>query len=182
LWRLHFIRQNILQKHLTLWKFRNFVDEINKTSTFAQDEIYQHKIVGNKLFSWNRLRIVGPMDYEHRYTIPELVQDQDTYWSPTKLIAMISGSLAAGTALAYGLYNLFFAGSTSADISPFYVQVSLSVINNRSLSSIKIFLISECSFSAKSSSGSCCASLLCTDNMLQIYNLCGLHCNEPEQL
>jgi len=130
LWRIHFIRQNILQKFLSLWKIRKFMEEINQTS-FSQDEIYQRKMVGNKLFSWNRLRILGSIDYEHRYTIPELVEDQDSYWSPAKLVAIISGTLAAGTALAFGFYNLFFAESTNVNTSPFYAQVSLRAINNR---------------------------------------------------
>jgi len=134
LWRLHFIRQNILQKHLTLWKLRKFPDEINKMSDFTQDEIYEHKMVGNRLYSWNRFRILGPMDYEHRYTIPVLKPDQDISWSPAKIAAVLGSTFAAGTALAYGLYNLFFAGSTNMESSPFYAQVSLSVINNRTFS------------------------------------------------
>jgi len=85
LWRLHFIRQNILQKHLILWKLRTFMDKINKTSDFKQDEIHEHKMVGNKLYSWNRFRILGPMDYEHRYTIPVLKPEQHMSWSPAKM-------------------------------------------------------------------------------------------------
>jgi len=129
LWRIHFIRQNILQKFLSLWKINKFMDEINQTSAFSQDEIYQHKMVGNKLFSWDRFRILGPIDYEHRYTIRELVEDQESYWSPAKLVATISGALFAGTALAFGLYN-FFAESTNIDTSHLYTQVSLQAINN----------------------------------------------------
>jgi len=90
-------------------------------------------MVGNKLFSWNRFRILGPIDHEHRYTIPELVEDQESYWSPMELVATISGALVAGTALAFGHYNLFFAESTSVNTSPFYAQVSLQAINNRTL-------------------------------------------------
>ena len=121
-----------LAKFFSLGKISKFMNEINQTSAFSQDEIYQHKIVGNKLFSWNRFRILGPIDYEHRYTIPELVEDQGSYWSPVKLVATTSGALVAGTALAFGLYDLFFAESTSVDTS-FYAQVSLRTINNRTL-------------------------------------------------
>jgi len=134
LWRLDFIRQNILQKHLILWKLRKFMAKINKTSDFKQDEIYEHKMVGNKLYSWNRFRILGPIDYEHRYTIPVLKPELDMSWSPAKIAVVLGSIFAAGTTLAYGLYNLFFAGSTSTDSSPFYAQVSLSVINNRTFS------------------------------------------------
>ena len=135
LWRLHFIRQNILQKHLILWKLRKFVDEISKTSTFTQDEIYEHKMVGNKLYSWNRFRISVPMDYEHRYTVPELIPEQQAIWNPAKVIAILTGTFTAGSILAYGLYNLFFAGSTSVDTSPFYAKISLRMINHRTFSS-----------------------------------------------
>jgi len=110
------------------------VDEINRMSDFTQDEIYEHKVVGNKLYSWNRFRIIGPMDYEHRYTIPALKPEQDISWSPAKIAAVLGSTLAAGTALAYGLYKFFFAGSTSMENSQFYAQVSLSVINNRTFS------------------------------------------------
>ena len=134
LWRLHFICQNTLQKHLTLWKLHKFLDEINKTSDFAQDKIYEHKMVGHKLYSWNRFRILGPMDHEHRYTIPVQKPNQDISWSPAKIPAVLGSAFTAGTALAYGLYNLFFAGSTSTESSPFYAQVSLSVITNRTFS------------------------------------------------
>jgi len=49
------------------------------------------------------------------------------------LVATISGALVAGTALTFGHYNLFFAESTSVNTSPFYAQVSLQAINNRTL-------------------------------------------------
>jgi len=74
------------------------------------------------------------MDYEHRYTIPVLKPNQDISWSPAKIAAVLGSAFAAGTALVYGLYNLFFAGSTSMESSPFCAQVSLSVINNRTFS------------------------------------------------
>jgi len=89
-------------------------------------------MVGNKLYSWNRFRILGPIDHEHRYTIPALKPEQDISWSPIKIAAVLGSTFAAGTALAYGLYKFFFAGSTSMESTPFYAQVSLSVINNRS--------------------------------------------------
>jgi len=74
------------------------------------------------------------MDYEHRYAIPELIPEQQSTWHPAKVIAILSGTLAAGSALAYGLYNLFFTGSANVDTSPFYAQISLSAINNRTFS------------------------------------------------
>jgi len=73
------------------------------------------------------------MDYEHRYTIPALKPEQGICWSPAKIVAVLGSTFAAGTNLAYGLYNFFFAGSMSVNTSPFYAHVSLSVINNRTL-------------------------------------------------
>jgi len=46
---------------------------------------------------------------------------------------VFGSTFAAGTALAHGLYNISFAGSTSMASSPFYVQVSLTVIRNSTL-------------------------------------------------
>jgi len=134
LWQIHFIRQNMLQKALLFRKLQGFLNIVNSTSAFAKDEIYQHKMVGNKLYSWNRFRILGPIDHEHRYTIPALKPEQDISWSPIKIAAVLGSTFAAGTALAYGLYKFFFAESTSMESTPFYAQVSLSVINNRSFS------------------------------------------------
>jgi len=50
--------------------------------------------------------------------------------SPAKIAAVLGDTLAAGTDLACGLHNFFLARSTSTESSPFYAQVSLSVINN----------------------------------------------------
>jgi len=110
------------------------VDAINKTSHFTQDEIYEHKMVGHKLFSWNKFRILGPMDHEYRYIIPVLKPNHDISWSPAKIAAVLGDTLAAGIDLACGLHNFFFARSTSTESSPFYAQVSLSVITNRTFS------------------------------------------------
>jgi len=41
--------------------------------------------------------------------------------------------MAAGTALAYGAYNIFFAGSKLKSDQPFFAQVSLHAINNRTI-------------------------------------------------
>jgi len=133
LWKIHFIRQNLLQKALLIWKTRRFLKTISNFRDFKKDVIYEHKLVQDKIYSWNRLLILGDRDYEHRFTIPAIDPDQDTYWKPAKLAALFGGAIAAGTALAYGAYNLFFAGSKLQSDQPFYAQLSLHTINNQTL-------------------------------------------------
>ena len=133
LWKIHFIRQNLLQKALLIWKTRRFLKTISDFRDFKKDVIYEHKLVQDKIYSWNRLLILGDRDYEHRFTIPAIDPDQDTYWNPAKLAALFGGAIAAGTALAYGAYNLFFAGSKIRSDQPFHAQLSLHTINNQTL-------------------------------------------------
>jgi len=59
-------------------------------------------MIGNKLYSWDRSRTLGPMDHEHRYTTPALKPNQDISWSPAKIAAMLGNAFTAGTALTYG--------------------------------------------------------------------------------
>jgi len=54
--------------------------------------------------------------------------------SPAKIAAVLGDTLAAGTDLACGLHNFFFARSTSTESTTFYAQVPLSVITNCTLS------------------------------------------------
>jgi len=133
LWKIHFIRQNLLQKALLIWKTRRFLKTISNYRDFKKDVIYEHTLVQDKIYSWNRLLILGDRDYEHRFTIPAIGPDQETYWSPAKLAALFGSAIAAGTALAYEAYNLLFAGSTLRSDQPFYAQLSLHAINNQTL-------------------------------------------------
>jgi len=135
LWKIHFIRQNLLQKALLIWKTRRFLKTISNFGGFKKDVIYEHKLVNDKIYSWNRLLILGDRDYEHRFTIPEIETHQDEYWNPTKLAALFGGAIAAGTALAYGAYNILFAGSKIRSDQSFYAQLSLHAINNQTLPS-----------------------------------------------
>jgi len=69
LWKIHFIRQNLLQKALLIWKTRRFLKTISNFRDFKKDVIYEHKLVQDKIYSWNRLLILGDKDYEYRFTI-----------------------------------------------------------------------------------------------------------------
>jgi len=133
LWKIHFIRQNLLQKALLIWKTRRFLKTISNFRNFKKDVVYEHKLVKDKIYSWNRLLVLGDRDYEHRFTIPDIDPEQTTYWNPAKLTALFGGAIAVCSALAYGAYNLFFAGSTIRSDQSFYAQVSLHTINNQSL-------------------------------------------------
>ena len=133
LWKIHFIRQNLLQKALLIWKTRRFLKTISNFRDFKKDVIYEHKFVKDKIYSWNRLLILGDRDYEHRFTIPDIDPEQTTYWNPAKLTALFGGAIAVCSAIAYGAYNLFFTGSTIRSDQPFYAQVSLHNINNQTL-------------------------------------------------
>jgi len=92
--------------------------------------IYEHTLVQDKLYSWNRLIILGDGDYKHRFTIPAIDPDQETYWNPAKHTVLFGSAIAADTALAYGAHNFLFAGSTLRLDQPFYAQLSLHTINN----------------------------------------------------
>jgi len=129
LWKIHYIRQNLLQKALFIWRTKIFLETISNFRNFKKDIIYEHKLVDDKIYSWNRL----DRDYEHRFTIPALDPEQENYWNPAKLAALFGGAMAAGTALAYGAYNILFAGSKLKSDQPFYAQVSLHAINNRTI-------------------------------------------------
>jgi len=102
------------------------VNEINKMSDFTQDEIYEQKMVGNKPFSWNSFRILGPMVHEHRYTISVRKPNQDISWALAKIVAVLGSAFVKDTDLAYGFYNLFFAESTSTESLLVYAQVSMT--------------------------------------------------------
>ena len=133
LWKIHFIRENLLQKALLIWRTKIFLETISNFRNFKKDVIYEHKLVDDKIYSWNRLLLLGDRDYEHRFTIPALDPEQENYWNPAKLAALFGGAMVAGTALAYGAYNIFFAGSKLKSDQPFYAQVSLHAINNRTI-------------------------------------------------
>jgi len=92
LWRIHFIRQNILQQALTIWRIQKSIEYLNTSNSFATNDIYEHTLIGDTVYSTKIFRVLGDRDIEHRFTLPEVSKEQETYWTPSKLTALISGT------------------------------------------------------------------------------------------
>ena len=90
LWRVHFIKQNILQKALQLWRMQQVFQLINTSNLFSPDEIYEHSLLGNLLTSTNKFRIINNKNLGPRYTIPSIITDQETFWNPGKIAALFT--------------------------------------------------------------------------------------------
>jgi len=132
LWRIHFIRQNILQQALTMWRNHKSFEYLKTSTSFEQNFIYEHTLIGDTLYSTNVFRSLGDRSIERRFTIPELSK-HETYWTPQKLTALISGTVALGTAVFYGIYNYFCTTSQITSEPAIYAKASLAIINNRTL-------------------------------------------------
>lgn len=73
------------------------------------------------------------MDFEQRYTLPEMPTEELSIFTTAKLIATVTGAFFIGSAIAYGIYNYLVNSSSTSLAYPFYAQVSLQAINNRTL-------------------------------------------------
>ena len=131
LWRVHFIRQNILQKALQLWRMQQVFHLINTSNLFSPDEIYEHSLLGNLLTSTNKFRIINNKNLGPRYTIPSVITDQETFWNPGKIAALFTGTLALTSTFFYGIYNIFCTASQTLSHAVTSVRVSLALLNNR---------------------------------------------------
>jgi len=128
LWEVHLIRQDLLQHSYTILRAKQVLETVKNSRKFKKDEIYEHHLIGNQLYSWNRFRILGSIDHEQIYTLPGINEEMEDHWNPGKLVALITGTLAAGTALLYGAYNFFLTNHASnADV---YAEITLDAINN----------------------------------------------------
>jgi len=131
LWRLHFIKQNILQKALQLWRMQQVIHLINTSNLFSPDEIYEHSLLGNLLTSTNRFRILNNKNFGPRYTIPSIITDQETFWNPGKIAALFTGTLALTSTFFYGIYNLFCTASQTLSHAVTSARVSLALLHNK---------------------------------------------------
>ena len=131
LWRLHFIKQNILQKALQLWRMQQVFHLINTSNLFSPDEIYEHSLLGNLLTSTNKFRIVNNKNLGPRYTIPSIITDQETFWNPGKIAALFTGTLALTSTFFYGIYNIFCTASQTLFHAVPSARVSLALLYNK---------------------------------------------------
>ena len=131
LWRLHFIKQNILQKALQLWRMQQVFHLINTSNLFSPDEIYEHSLLGNLLTSTNKFRILNNKNLGPRYTIPSIITDQETFWNPGKIAALFTGTLALTSTFFYGIYNIFCTASQTLFHAVPSARVSLALLYNK---------------------------------------------------
>jgi len=131
LWRVHFIKQNILQKALQLWRMQQVFHLLNTSNLFSPDEIYEHSLLGNLLTSTNKFRIINNKDLGPRYTIPSIITDQETFWNPGKIAALFTGTLALASTFFYGIYNIFCTASQTLSHAAESARVSLVLLHNK---------------------------------------------------
>ena len=131
LWRIHFIKQNILQKALQLWRMQQVFYFINASNLFSPDEIYEHSLLGNLLTSTNKFRIINNKNLGPRYTIPSITADQETFWNPGKIAALFTGTLALTSTFFYGIYNIFCTASQTLSHAVASARVSLVLLHNK---------------------------------------------------
>ena len=139
LWRLHFIKQNILQKALQLWTMQQVFHLINTSNFFSPDEIYEHSLVGNLLTSTNRFRILNNRNLASHYTIPSISADQETFWNPGKIAALFTGTFALTSTFFYGIYNLFCKTSQTLSQAATDARLSLMRLHNKTQTRLPYF-------------------------------------------
>jgi len=130
LWKIHLIRQDFLQHYYAIIRAKQVLEIVKTSTKFKKDEIYEHRLNGDYLYSWNRFRILGQGDQEQRYTMPGIEYSSRGHWEPGKLVALITGTLAAGTALVYGVHNFFISNFSTNDEVSFNAEISLEAIND----------------------------------------------------
>ena len=130
LWKIHLIRQDLLQHYYAIIRAKQVLEIVKTSTKFNKDEIYEHRLNGDYLYSWNRFRILGQVDQEQRYTMPGIEDSSRGHWEPGKLVALITGTLAAGTALVYGAYNFFISNFSTSDEVSINAEISLEAIND----------------------------------------------------
>jgi len=139
LWRLHFIKQNILQRALQLWTMQQVFHLINTSNLFSPDEIHEHSLVGNLLTSTNRFRILNSKNLGPHYTIPSITAEQEIFWNPGKIAALFTGSLALTSTFFYGIYNLFCKTSQTLSHAVTNARLSLTLLHNKTKTQLPYF-------------------------------------------
>ena len=87
-----------------MWRIQKSFEYFKTSTTFDEKFIYEHTLKGDTLYSTNVFRLLGDRDVEHRFPIPELSKEHENYWTPQTLTALISRTVALGTAVFYGIY------------------------------------------------------------------------------
>jgi len=116
-----------------MWRIQKSFEYFKTSTTFDENFIYEHTLIGDTLYSTNVFRLLGDRDVEHRFPIPELSKEHEDYWTPQTLTALISGTVALGTAVFYGIYNYFCTTPQIISEPAIYAKASLAIINNRTL-------------------------------------------------
>jgi len=81
LWKIHLIRQDLLQHYYAIARAKQVLEIVKTSTRFKKDEIYEHRLNGNYLYSWNRFRILGQTDQEQRYTMPGIEDSSRSHWN-----------------------------------------------------------------------------------------------------
>ena len=120
----------MLQHYYAILRAKQVLEIVKTSTKLKKDEIYEHRLNGNYIYSWNRFQILGQVDQEQRYTMPGIEDSSRGHWEPGKLVALITGTLEAGTALVYGAYNFFISNLSTNDEISFNAEISLEAIND----------------------------------------------------
>jgi len=128
LWQIHFTRQGILHKAYNMLHVQKFLKNLKSNTQFATDEIYEHHLIGNKVFFWNRFKVSDTTDLEHQNTLPVLPSLTFSHGLLTQIFRLFNHTIRKSIILLTELRNLFTAPQYSR-AKPFLAQISLKELN-----------------------------------------------------
>jgi len=128
LWQIHFTRQGILHKAYTMLHLQSFLKNLKSNAQFATDEIYEHHLIGIKVFSWNRFKVLDTTDLQHQSTLPVLHSLTFSHGFLTQIFRLFNHTKRNSITLLSGLRNLFTTPQYSR-AKPFLAQISLKQLN-----------------------------------------------------
>ena len=128
LWQIHLTRQGILHKAYTMLHLQKFLTNLKSNPQFATDEIYEHHLIGNKVFSRNRFKVLDTTDLEHQKTLPVLPSLTFSDALLTQIFRLFDYTLRNSIRFFTELRNLFTTPQYSR-IKPFLAQISLKELN-----------------------------------------------------
>jgi len=125
LWQIHLIRQAILHKTYIQLHLQKFTTSVRHDKHFKLNEIYEHQLKGNTVYSRSRLKIVN-----RPFTDCNSIRSNTPTLHPflRKIISLFNHTIHTSVKLIFNVRN-YFSTSQYATNNPLLTQISLNKLN-----------------------------------------------------
>ena len=127
LWQIHLIRQAILHKTYAQLHLQKFTKSAGYNKHFKHNEIYEHQLKGNKVYSRSRLKIV-----DRPFTDSNSIRPKTPTLHPflRKIISLFNHAIHTSVKIIFNARK-YFSTSQYAINDPLLTQILLNKINTQ---------------------------------------------------